>query len=162
MAEIRDLLEYDLWATQLALESLKDLSVEEFTRATHGELSSIRQQSVHMVLVVDRYRARLSGEEVPDRSTESFATPADVIAFGEEVADRMRSFISRLGDFQMDQEVEQQTRRGLFIVTIEQVLIHTVNHSTYHRGQIAAMLKELGHEPVDTDFVIWVKYRSGN
>jgi len=36
------------------------------------------------------------------------------------------------------------------------VLRHVVNHSTYHRGQVAAKLKRLGAEPPATDMIFWV------
>ena len=35
------------------------------------------------------------------------------------------------------------------------MLRHLVNHSTYHRGQVAAKLKRLGVEPPATDLVFW-------
>jgi uncharacterized damage-inducible protein DinB len=36
------------------------------------------------------------------------------------------------------------------------VLRHVVNHSTYHRGQVASKLKRFGVEQPLTDFVFWV------
>ena len=35
------------------------------------------------------------------------------------------------------------------------VFRHVVNHSTYHRGQVASKLKRLGVEPPVTDFIFW-------
>jgi len=37
------------------------------------------------------------------------------------------------------------------------VLRHVVNHTTYHRGQVASKLKRLGVQQADTDLVYWVK-----
>ena len=36
------------------------------------------------------------------------------------------------------------------------LLRHIVNHSTYHRGQIASKVKRFGIEPPNTDFFFWV------
>jgi uncharacterized damage-inducible protein DinB len=36
------------------------------------------------------------------------------------------------------------------------VLRHIVNHSTYHRGQVASKLKRFGVEQPGTDFVLWL------
>jgi uncharacterized damage-inducible protein DinB len=36
------------------------------------------------------------------------------------------------------------------------MLRHIVNHSTYHRGQVAAKLKRFGIEQPITDFFFWV------
>ena len=41
---------------------------------------------------------------------------------------------------------------------IYQMLVHVFNHSTYHRGQLINMLRQLGIEKVPTtDFALWVK-----
>lgn len=39
--------------------------------------------------------------------------------------------------------------------TVQEILYHIINHSTYHRGQIMAQLREAGIEPVATDYVIY-------
>jgi uncharacterized damage-inducible protein DinB len=38
------------------------------------------------------------------------------------------------------------------------LLLHVVNHSTYHRGQAAMLLRALGAVAPETDFVV---YREG-
>ena len=40
--------------------------------------------------------------------------------------------------------------------TLRQSLLQIAHHSTYHRGQVATRLRELGGEPPLTDFVAWV------
>ena len=40
--------------------------------------------------------------------------------------------------------------------SVRQVLLHVVNHSTYHRGQVASMLRQLGTVPPATDLLIYV------
>jgi uncharacterized damage-inducible protein DinB len=39
--------------------------------------------------------------------------------------------------------------------TIGDMLIHIVNHSTYHRGQAATILRQLGAAAPETDFVVF-------
>jgi uncharacterized damage-inducible protein DinB len=36
-----------------------------------------------------------------------------------------------------------------------QHLVHVVNHSSYHRGQVTTPLRQLGAEPVSTDFLVY-------
>jgi uncharacterized damage-inducible protein DinB len=36
-----------------------------------------------------------------------------------------------------------------------QLMLHAVNHSTYHRGQITTLLRQLGAQPVSTDLVLY-------
>jgi uncharacterized damage-inducible protein DinB len=48
-----------------------------------------------------------------------------------------------------------------YINNVEQIMIHLVNHSTYHRGQIAVHLRENGYEPVNTDFITYDRVITG-
>jgi uncharacterized damage-inducible protein DinB len=34
---------------------------------------------------------------------------------------------------------------------------HVVNHSTYHRGQLATQFRQLGHTPPSTDFTRYLR-----
>ena len=38
---------------------------------------------------------------------------------------------------------------------VSDILIHVVNHSTYHRGQIAMLMRANGLEPVPSDYIHW-------
>ena len=42
-----------------------------------------------------------------------------------------------------------------YINNVEQIMIHLVNHSTYHRAQVALLLRQHGYEPVNTDFITY-------
>lgn len=42
-----------------------------------------------------------------------------------------------------------------FTNTIGDILFHIVNHSTYHRGQIASDFRESDIEPLNTDYIMF-------
>ncbi len=44
---------------------------------------------------------------------------------------------------------------------VQQIMIHLVNHGTYHRGQVAILLRQKGFEPVNTDFITYDRVISG-
>jgi uncharacterized damage-inducible protein DinB len=37
------------------------------------------------------------------------------------------------------------------------VLRHVVNHTTYHRGQVASKLKRFGVQQAETDLTFWAR-----
>jgi uncharacterized damage-inducible protein DinB len=41
------------------------------------------------------------------------------------------------------------------------MLQHLVNHGTYHRGQIATMLRQLGNKSQGTDLIAFYRQRAG-
>lgn len=54
----------------------------------------------------------------------------------------------------LDKEIHYSTAAGdPYINTVEEILYHVVNHSTYHRGQVATLLRQAGIDPPVTDLV---------
>lgn len=42
-----------------------------------------------------------------------------------------------------------------------QIVMHVVNHGSYHRGQVTAMMREAGVKPPSTDLVIYYRTAQG-
>ena len=49
------------------------------------------------------------------------------------------------------------TRGQAFETSAEDILMHVFNHGTYHRAQIARDLRQHSLNPVDTDYIIYVR-----
>lgn len=56
----------------------------------------------------------------------------------------------------MDVFAYQNSKGEPFKQPLYQMLLHLFNHSTYHRGQLVTMLRQLGVENIPaTDFIVW-------
>jgi uncharacterized damage-inducible protein DinB len=44
---------------------------------------------------------------------------------------------------------------------LEQIMVHLVNHGSYHRGQVALLLRQRGYEPINTDLITYERVISG-
>ncbi|WP_114747987.1 DinB family protein [Pleomorphovibrio marinus] len=52
--------------------------------------------------------------------------------------------------------IDYKNSKGVrFSNTYRDILFHLINHSTYHRGQIAIFFRNSGLEPVNSDYVFW-------
>ena len=61
-----------------------------------------------------------------------------------------------LDNFDLDKSVTYANTKGqTFTNSTRDILFHTINHSTYHRGQIATEFRQSGLEPVATDFILY-------
>lgn len=61
-----------------------------------------------------------------------------------------------LGHQELQETIHYKTSRGeAFSNSIRDILFHIINHSTYHRGQIATDLRKIGIEPVVTDYIFY-------
>lgn len=56
--------------------------------------------------------------------------------------------------FDLNNTIQHPNVKGKpFNKKISEILFHIINHSTYHRGQIATEFRQSGLEPVMTDFI---------
>ena len=56
----------------------------------------------------------------------------------------------------LETEIRYLTSKGEpFTNNIRDILFHVVNHSTYHRGQIAADFRQYGFEPIVSDYIFY-------
>lgn len=61
-----------------------------------------------------------------------------------------------LDKFDFSKIINYSNSKGqIFSNNIRDTLFHVINHSTYHRGQIATELKQNGIEPLTTDYIFY-------
>lgn len=61
-----------------------------------------------------------------------------------------------LEQFELDTLIKYTTFKGdPFTNTVRDILFHVINHSTYHRGQIAAEFRQTGIEPIVSDYIFY-------
>ncbi len=56
----------------------------------------------------------------------------------------------------LSQKIEYKNSKGIvFSNSVRDILFHAINHSTYHRAQIASDLVANGIEPINTDYIFY-------
>lgn len=61
-----------------------------------------------------------------------------------------------LSQYDLDKLIKYTNSKGLeFENTVRDILFHIINHSTYHRGQIATDCKLHGMQPLVTDYIFY-------
>jgi len=69
-------------------------------------------------------------------------------------------FVEKTDDF--DRELEYNNYVGdPYVNNVETIMIHLVNHASYHRGQIALLLRQQGFEPINTDLITYDRVITG-
>ncbi len=58
--------------------------------------------------------------------------------------------------FLEQEDLEELCSYGAFQARCADVVQHVVNHGTYHRGNITAMLRQLGHAGAQTDYTLYL------
>ena len=85
---------------------------------------------------------------------ETFETVASMAGRWEPIKKGLEDYVrsADLGD--LERIIEYKNMQGKpFRYPLHALLQHVVNHGTYHRGQVATQLREIGAKPLSTDLL---------
>jgi uncharacterized damage-inducible protein DinB len=67
------------------------------------------------------------------------------------------TFLDNLTDELLTGRVSYENLQGVrWEYSLAEMMQHVVNHSSYHRGQVAVLLRQLGQTPLATDFLLFL------
>jgi uncharacterized damage-inducible protein DinB len=76
----------------------------------------------------------------------------------EKLAGLWKTYLSSLGEAGLSAPLNYQNTKGESFTSQKQdILMHVIMHSAYHRGQIAADMRASGFTPAYTDFIHGVR-----
>ena len=148
-AEAQTLIDYNYWARDRLLEAVDRLSPDQFTRDLGGSFRSVRDTLAHLYGAEWIWYQRWTGESpaaLP--GADRFADSASVAAGWRDIETQIRAYFERLDDRALTRVIEYRTTTGVPGASmLWHMLQHVVNHSSYHRGQVTTMLRQLGAAP---------------
>lgn len=163
--DIQLLYEYDRWANGRVFQMAATLSAQQFTRDLGGSFPSVRDTLLHILAgewtwltywnepslgpaFLSELRSRREALFNPD----AFPDVAAVRSKWSEVEKQQIEFVSCV----TDQSLQAMVAFRATHVPLAGLMQHLANHSTYHRGQVALMMRQLDATPVATDFHVFL------
>jgi uncharacterized damage-inducible protein DinB len=153
----RELLAYNTWANGRMLEAVARLDAAQFSREVGGSFPSVQATLTHML-----WAEWLWLERWQDRSPMEIFEPADfpsvesIEARWLQVQAGQEAFVASLTADRLQRVGRYSNRKGeTWQYVLWRQLQHAFNHSTYHRGQVTNMLRQLGARPATTDFLVY-------
>jgi uncharacterized damage-inducible protein DinB len=141
---IRAMFLYDDWANREALRSLQEME--------HPP-ERARKVMAHIVaaelLWMERLQQALQKTPVwPELGLTDCEQQLMALRAGWEL------HLSGLSDADLDREIAYTNSKGeQYSNAVRDILMHVLMHGTYHRGQIAAAVRDRAGEPAYTDFI---------
>lgn len=161
--EIQLLFEYDTWANLKLVELIATLPAEQYKKDLGSSFASIHGTSVHILSADNVWLDRWRGKTPSPLTVEDIPTIEVVKKHWDSFYFEIRDYLRNLTDDQLNEPLPYTDFHGnSHAQLLCQQMQHKVNHSTYHRGQIVTMLKQLGVKPVSTDFVNFLCQKGEN
>lgn len=121
----------------------------------------LRILMLHIHTVQHAFVSVWNGQPPGFRRLASFSSPAEIADYGRAAHAALQAHLASLDMSSLDSRVvlpwaEEVLSGSAGPVTMRETLMQVVSHSTYHRGQANARLRELGGTPPLTDYIAWI------
>lgn len=151
---------YKAWADDRLYESLADVSQEALVAKRKTRLGSIMSTLNHLYAMDLVWRAHL--EEKPHgfttRRPEVFSEFSKLRSAQKEIDEWYVAYAAKLAPEAMDAVVDFEfIDGGEGAMTRSEIVLHIVNHATYHRGHITDAMLHIPARPPTTDFPVFIR-----
>ncbi len=139
---------------------LASLRAAERTHAASPDYQKAVDLAAHLVAARRMWLFRLGANpHKPAAGLFPAGTRVEDVAAGfHETHALWSAWFARLTDADLSRVVEfEAASGGRFRDSVEDILTQLFGHSSYHRGQIALLLRRIGAEPAPTDFIFWAR-----
>ena len=161
--DVEYLYDFNRWANARVLDAVSKLTPEQFARDLQSSHRSVRDTLVHILAAEWIWLERWKGV-----SPSALLNPTEFPTV-ESLAKRWATlegdyakFIKGITDESLAEVITYTNTKGEeWAYPLGQMLQHVMNHSSYHRGQVATMLRQLGAEVNPVDLLVFMDVKAG-
>ncbi len=159
---LKDYTTYNLWVNKRIVQWLKTKPLDLMEREVPSSFPSLRATLIHIWAAEDVWLHRLQGTSPAEFISETFrGTNPELFDQLLQNSELFKNFTHRQSEEFFDHTTEYKHINGQ---TYEQnnaeIIQHCMQHSTYHRGQIVTIARNLGlTDPPKTDFIEYVRQK---
>ena len=151
---------YNKWANELLLNACLNLTKAQNVHIIQSNFKILFATWLHMWDAESIWWQRLQGHEQILIPSKIFSPSMQEIANGMiNQNGQWENFMHELNENKLKESFTYKNLKGiLFSNEVWKTIHHVMNHSTYHRGQIVTMLRQLGVAQIpQTDYIAFVR-----
>jgi uncharacterized damage-inducible protein DinB len=152
-------LQFHRWATQRIVEAARQLSAEQLNKDHGTSFKSIFGTLTHIYQADSAWFGRIHGN--PDSQTATYPPKRDLAGLTADwfaLLDRAVEWSAKLSEAEWSKVISYKDSKGNSHETpLLPIVLHLVNHGSYHRGQVASLLRQTGVAPPSTDLIAFYR-----
>lgn len=156
------LYDYHLWANEKVFQRLQEVPRDICDQEIPSVFPTIAKTLIHMLLTDHVWLLAMKGESYENVGKTIGRLSQEIEGKGvDEVRPLFHELSERYKDFFQQTDMEavsaySHPEAGTIHAPYSEILQHVVNHGTYHRGNISAMLRQLGHPGASHDYIYYL------
>ena len=156
---IERMFRYSDWANERLVSAASSLSDEQLDQPMEIGLGSLRATLKHIHDGESVWLARWQGRsETPWPSYYERPTVAELAARFKQTITERETFLKSLSPTDFDRNVTYRDSKGSrFGATLRDMVLQGINHSVHHRAQAVNILRRVGAELVELDYMVFVR-----
>ena len=156
--DVRTHIRYSGWASRKLLEAVTNVTPEDRTRPMGVSHESVQRTMAHIYFADSIWFTRTVDPSLPVPNPDELPSMETLAADWRNLQNNWEVWTNLLTDHDLDRIVQYKQRDGTpFETPVWQIVLHVVNHATLHRGQVMAMLRQLGAKPPATDLIFYYR-----
>ena len=164
MKAVRLMTRYKAWSDGVLFSMLRELPHDELVKPRPTRFGNMLHTMNHVFVIDCVFKAHLLGE-AHGFTARNTPRPAPLHALRDAMTTMDAWYVDYaegLSAQQLDEVVEFDfIGGGRGAMTRREMLLHVVNHGTYHRGFVGDMLYQAGVDPTATDLTVFVRDVAG-
>ena len=158
--EIQLLYDYDKWADLKLLEVIAVLTKDQYKKDLGSSFGGIHATLVHILSADKIWFDRWTGKKSTLLKAEDLPTVEVVKKQWDVYHCEISNFVRSLTEETLNEPLTYTDFKGnSYSHPLFQQMQHKVNHSSYHRGQVVTMLRQMGEKVVSTDLINYIKQK---
>jgi uncharacterized damage-inducible protein DinB len=151
---LTSLVHYNIWANNRIIKSILDAGETISEMEMNSSFSSVRKTLNHIYDAENTWLLRLQNLPYTWPPSKNFnGSLEDFCNHLLQNSEAFKNYVQTLHEDDFDKLISYQNSKRLpFESSVRDMVMHCINHSTYHRGQLVTMLRIAGHttfQPLD-------------
>ena len=146
------LADYNIWANNIVNSWFEKITDEQWEQPIVSSFGSIGETAMHIARAETIWLERLKNVSSPVWPPADFkGSKKEILDVWETASQNLKSFIENFDETKMQTNLIFKRINGEAIEQPHyQIFSHVFNHSTYHRGQIVTLLRQVGFTDVSS------------
>ncbi len=156
-------LQYNLWANEKICKYLANVNELDIASDKQNEFMTIKKIIMHIADAEQTWMARIEGKNVPHmHNLDISGSFAGICGILRKNSQNLSDLISTKSDQFFLESTEYINLKGKkFSQNNAEIILHCMNHSTFHRGQVICMLRHVGYtDQSASDFIMFLREKA--